>query len=197
MSNYEKEASIMPPIFDGSNIVYWKVRTTTYLQSLGIEVWDIVEGGYTFPSVTPSDTAAQNRQEIWDKIILSYEGDDQVKCAKLQSLRIQYETLRMQNDESVANYFLRIDEIVNCMKNLGKEIKEVTLVEKVLRSLSSKFDSKVSTIEEKKNLQIITMSQMHGILTTFEMRKGGPLDMREATFKASGKGAYNESRHTS
>ena len=55
----------------------------------------------------------------------------------------------MHNDESVANYFLRIDEIVNCMKNLGEEIKEVVLVEKVLRSLSPKFDSKVSSIEEK------------------------------------------------
>ena len=52
----------------------------------------------------------------------------------------------MHNDESIASYLLRIDEIVNCMKNLGEEIKEVTLVEKVLRSLSSKFESKVFTI---------------------------------------------------
>ena len=36
----------------------------------------------------------------------SYEGDEQVKRAKLQTLRIQYENLRMHNDESVANYFL-------------------------------------------------------------------------------------------
>ena len=55
----------------------------------------------------------------------------------------------MYNDESMANYFLHIDEIVNCMKNLDEEIKEVVLVEKVLRSLSPKFDSKVSAIEEK------------------------------------------------
>jgi len=63
----------------------------------------------------------------------------------------------MYNDESVANYFVRIDEIVNCMKNLGEEIKEVVVVEKVLRSLSSKLESKVSAIEEKENLQKITM----------------------------------------
>eukprot|EP00253_Pinus_taeda_P026536 PITA_26536 len=99
----------------------------------------------------------------------------------------------MHNDESVANYFLHIDEIVNRMKNLGEELKEVTLVEKVLRTLSSKFEPKVYVIEEKHNLQSITMSQLHGILTTFEMRKGGPSDMREAAFKASGKGEYNES----
>ena len=91
----------------------------------------------------------KSTKEIWDKIILSYEGDTQVKREKLQTIRIQYETLNMHNDESIASYFLRIDEIVNCMKNLGEEIKEVTLVEKVLRSLSTKFESKVSAIEEK------------------------------------------------
>jgi len=112
MSNQESCGSIKPPIFDGSNFVYWKVRTTTYLQSLGTNVWEIVEGGYTFPSAIPTDTASKKQyetnakavntllgnlsqlefvkvmqlksaKEIWDKIILSYEGDSQVKCAKL------------------------------------------------------------------------------------------------------------------
>jgi len=41
------------------------------------------------------------------------------------------------------------------------------------------------------------MSQLHGILTAYEMRKGGPLDRREAAFKASSKGDYYESRHVS
>eukprot|EP00253_Pinus_taeda_P001904 PITA_01904 len=137
----------------------------------------------------------KSAKEIWDKIVTSYEGDEQVKRAKLQTLRIQYETLKMYNDESVANYFLRVDEFVNCMKNLGEEIKEAIVVEKVLRSLSPKFESKVSAIEEKQNLRILTMSQLHGILTAYEMRKGGPSDRREAAFKASGKGDYYEASH--
>ena len=91
----------------------------------------------------------KSAKEIWDEIILRYEGDSQVKCVKIQTLRIQYETLKMHSDESIAGYFLHIDKVVNCMKNLGEEIKEVTLVEKILRSLSAKFESKVPTIEEK------------------------------------------------
>ena len=89
----------------------------------------------------------KSTKEIWDKIVLSYEGDSQVKHVKLQTLRIQDETHKMHNDESIASYFLCIDEVLNCMKNLGEEIKEVTLVEKVLRFLSTKFESKVSAIE--------------------------------------------------
>eukprot|EP00253_Pinus_taeda_P025321 PITA_25321 len=105
----------------------------------------------------------------------------------------------MHNDESIASYFLCIDEVVNCMKNLGEEIKEVTLVEKFLRSPFAKFEPKVSAIQEKQDLQIITMTQLHGILTAFEMRKGGPSDMRQATFKdlAKGKEEPNESGHIS
>eukprot|EP00253_Pinus_taeda_P029829 PITA_29829 len=103
----------------------------------------------------------------------------------------------MHSDEILASYFLHIDEVFNCMKNLGEEIKEFTLVEKVLRSLSTKFESKVSAIEEKHDLQNITMMQLHGILSTFEMRKGGPLDMREFALKSSTKGKeeHNESGH--
>jgi len=181
MSNQEREGSSRPPIFDGSNFVYWKIRTSAYLQSLGTDIWGIVEGGYTYPSAIPTDTEGRKQyelnakvvtillgslskseivkgmklksaKEIWDKITLCYEGDDQVKPAKLQSPRIWYETLNMHSNESTTNYFLRIDEIINCMKNLGEEIKEVVLVQKVLRSLSTKFESKVSTIEEKEDL---------------------------------------------
>jgi len=105
----------------------------------------------------------------------------------------------MHSDKSMASYFLHIDEVVNCMMNVGEEIKEVTLVEKVLRSLSTKFESKVCAIEEKQDLQTITMTQLHGILTSIEIRKGGPSDMREAEFKASEKGRkkHNESGHIS
>ena len=207
MYNHESMGSIRPPIFYGSNFCYWKIRTITYLRSFGANVWEIVEGGYTFPTTIPIDTTGKKKyetnskvvntllgilsqlefvkvmqlksaKEIFYKIILSYEGDSQVKHAKLQSLRIQYETLKMHNDESITSYFLRIDEIVNCMKNLGEEIKDVTLVENVLRSFSTKFESKVSAIKEKQDLQTITMTQHHRILTAFEMRKGGPSDMR-------------------
>eukprot|EP00253_Pinus_taeda_P033601 PITA_33601 len=198
MADPEREAHIRPPIFDGNNFTHWKIRTTAYLQSLGAEVWGIIEGGYKFPSAIPTDATERKQyelnakvvtvllgsltqlefmkvmhfksaKEIWDKIILSYEGDEKVKRAKLQTLRIRYENLKMHSNESIANYLLSMDEIVNCMRNLGEEFKEVFLVENVLRSLSTKFDSKVSAIEEKENLQKITMSQLHGTLTAFEM----------------------------
>jgi len=41
-------------------------------------------------------------KEMWDKLIQIYEGDTKGKSAKIQTFRIQYETLRMHDDEIIA-----------------------------------------------------------------------------------------------
>ena len=69
MNNQESMGSIRPPIFDGRNFVYWKIRTTAYLQSLGMDVWKIVEGGYTFPTTIPVDTTGKNQYETNAKVV--------------------------------------------------------------------------------------------------------------------------------
>ena len=61
MSNQESGGSIRLPLFDGGNFVYWKIRTTDYLQFLGMDVLEIVEGGYTFPSTIPTDTTGRKQ----------------------------------------------------------------------------------------------------------------------------------------
>ena len=39
------------PLFDGTNFSFWKVRMRTYLMSLGVDVWEVVETRYTKPIV--------------------------------------------------------------------------------------------------------------------------------------------------
>ena len=40
---------IIPPLFDGTNYAYWKVRMRAFLQSLDEKVWQAVEIGWTKP----------------------------------------------------------------------------------------------------------------------------------------------------
>jgi len=63
----------------------------------------------------------------------------------------------MHDDESIAIFFLRVDEIVNSMKNIGDVIKDATIVENILSSLTPKFDSKVFTIKEMQHLKSLTI----------------------------------------
>jgi hypothetical protein len=61
----------------------------------------------------------------------------------------------------------------------------------MLRSLPSRFNPKISSIEEMKDLDNLTMDELHGILTAYEMRiekdKQEKPTRKEATFKASKK----------
>ena len=69
MGSHEGVMSIRPPLFNGNNLLFWKIRTKAYLQSLGAEVWAIVEGGYQYPASIPIDAAERKKYEINAKAI--------------------------------------------------------------------------------------------------------------------------------
>ena len=71
---------------------------------------------------------------------------------------------------------------------MGDEIKEHVVVKKALRYLPMRFDTKISSIEERVELAMMTMDELHGILTMYDMRidQDNPVT-KEATFKESKK----------
>ena len=46
---------LIPPLFDGTNYAYWKVRMRAFLQSLDEKVWQVMEIGWTKPKEAPAD----------------------------------------------------------------------------------------------------------------------------------------------
>ena len=109
-------------------------------------------------------------KEIWDTFESIHEGDKKVKAAKLQVYRTQFENIKMNEEEDVASLFLRVAEIVNNMEALGETIRECVIVQNILRSLPSRFNPKVSSIEETTDWEKLTMNQLLGNLTAYEMR---------------------------
>ena len=79
-------------------------------------------------------------KEIWDTLESIHVGDTKVKMAKLQAHRTQFENLKINEDVDIAALFLRVSEVVNIMIGLGEEIKESVVVQKIFRSLPSKFN---------------------------------------------------------
>ena len=49
------QSLIIPPLFDGTNYAYWKVRMRAFLQSLDEKVWQAVEISQTKPKEAPTD----------------------------------------------------------------------------------------------------------------------------------------------
>jgi hypothetical protein len=95
----------------------------------------------------------------------------------------------MNEEESISTYFICVDEIVNTILGLGEEVKETIIVQKVLRSLLSRFDPNISAIEEINDLENMKMDELHGILIAYEMRiekdQQVNTSRKEASFKES------------
>jgi hypothetical protein len=130
----------------------------------------------------------ESKNELWDKLKKAYEGDTKVKNAKLQSYRIQFESLKMEEYEDIATYFLRIDEVVNTMRGLGETVENVIIVQKVLRSLPARFYPKISSLEERTDTATLLIDELQGILTAYDMRTSNENPSnKEASFKATKK----------
>jgi len=50
---------------------------------------------------------------------------------------MKFESVRINEDENIACFLLKVDEIVNTIKGLGENFDEALVAQNVLRSLSS------------------------------------------------------------
>lgn len=97
--------------------------------------------------------------------------------------------MKMTENDSIAKYFLRVDEVFNMIRGLGEEFKEEMIAQKVWRSLPMRLNAKISVIEEIPNLKDLNVDQLHGTLTFYEMRVGmDKSKLKEAKFRVSNKG---------
>ncbi|KAK8960948.1 hypothetical protein KSP40_PGU001706 [Platanthera guangdongensis] len=113
---------------------------------------------------------AVSSKEAWEVLQRSMQGVDKAKKVKLQSLRGEYEMLRMQATEKVGDFVTRLRTLTNEMKRNGETIDDVSLMEKLLRSMSRKFRHVVVAIEESKDLTLMTVDELVGSLQAHEYR---------------------------
>ncbi|TYK30437.1 F5J5.1 [Cucumis melo var. makuwa] len=108
-------------------------------------------------------------KEAWKTLEVAYEGTSKVKISRLQLITSKFEALRMTEDESVSDYNKRVLKIANESLLLGEKIPDSKIVRKVLRSMSRKFDMKVTAIEEAHDITTLKLDELFGSLLTFEM----------------------------
>ena len=69
--------------------------------------------------------------------------------------------------------------VTNNLKRNGEKLHEVRIMEKVLRSLDSKFEHNVTVIEETKELETMMMEQLLGSPQAYEEKKRKKEDIVE------------------
>ena len=79
-------------------------------------------------------------------------------------LTTRFEELKMSENESFDSFYGKLNEVVIEKLNLGKKTEDSKVVRKILRSLSESFRAKVTTIEERKDLDEIKVQELIGSL---------------------------------
>ena len=120
-----------------------------YLQAQGTDIWKMIVNRYDIP-VGPSATTSTEKKKFEDNskamnAILS--GSTKTVFVKVMHCEIAKEIW-----DKLRNIYEGDDKI--------KGAKQV-IVQKILRSLPMRFDSKISAIEERSYLNTMTMDELH------------------------------------
>lgn len=119
-----------------------------------------------FPRIMGATTA----KEAWTKLKEEFQGNEKVRTIKLQTLRRDLENITMKDSETTKNFYSRVKDIVNQMSIYGEVFADKKLVEKILISLSEKYDPIVTAIEESKDIKTLSVTELMGSLEAYEQR---------------------------
>ncbi|GJR34914.1 retrovirus-related pol polyprotein from transposon TNT 1-94 [Tanacetum coccineum] len=169
------------PRFDGQ-YEHWTARVT------GNKLKDLKAKNYLFQAIDRSilETILNKAtsKDIWDSMKKKYQGSTRARRQQLQALRSEFDTIRMKPDEPVSDYFSQVMAIVNKMRIHGDKTEGVTVIEKILRSLTTKFNFVVCAIEESKDVDELSLDELQSSLMVHEQKFKQP-DSEERALKVS------------
>lgn len=169
---------------------YWSIVETGYTEpplaekeKLGaaekksleeLKLKDLKAKNYLFQSIDKSilKTIIQKdtSKQLWDSMKRKYQGNKRVQRAQLQTLRRDFEILEMKSGESVNEYFSKVMLVANDMRNAGEDMPDVKIVEKILRTLTEKFNYIVCSIEESKDIDQLSVDELQSSLLVHEQK---------------------------
>ncbi|GJS27748.1 hypothetical protein Tco_0488368 [Tanacetum coccineum] len=110
----------------------------------------------------------QTTKEIWDTLLITHQGNNQVKANKIDLLVQQYEQFMIPKKESIDTAFAKFNTIITSLKALDEGFSSKNCVRKFLRALHPKWSKKVTAIEKSKNLTTLSLDELIGNLKVYE-----------------------------
>ncbi|XP_052882094.1 uncharacterized protein LOC128290487 [Gossypium arboreum] len=190
-----------PPVFTGEGFHIWVVKMRTYLQAF--DLWEVVNTDIEPAPLRANTTVAQIRQHADertkrhkamsciqncvsdDKLKEEFQGTERTRQQQLLNLRRDFENLKMKEDETVKQYSDRIMAVVNSIRLLGEQFDEVRIVEKVLSTLPERYEAKISSLEDSRDLTKISLTELINALYAQEQRRASRIEEhQEGAFQA-------------
>ena len=97
-------------------------------------------------------TNRESAKHMFDSLIMTHEGNTQVKKTKAPSLIQKYEAFKLEEDETIETMFSRFKILVAGLKVLDKGYSTTDHVKKIIRSLPKKWRHMVTALKLEKDL---------------------------------------------
>jgi len=142
----------------------------------------------TLLRVAEKETAA----DVWAALRSMHVGVERVREARIQSLKSDFDNLKMSEAESVDEFAEKFMMIVGRIRELGDAMDEKYVVKKLLRAVSTKFINIASSMVLFNDINKMTMEEAIGSLKAHEeLLKGREVQTEEQLLMAR---AQNSSR---
>ena len=142
----------------------------------------------TLLRVAEKETAA----DVWAALRSMHVGVERVREARIQSLKSDFDNLKMSEAESVDEFAEKFMMIVGRIRELGDAMDEKYVVKKLLREVSTKFINIASSMVLFNDINKMTMEEAIGSLKAHEeLLKGREVQIEEQLLMAR---AQNSSR---
>ncbi|KAK8267774.1 hypothetical protein V6Z12_D11G021600 [Gossypium hirsutum] len=135
--------------------------------------------------------ACESPKQAWDKLQEEFQGTERTRQQQLLNLRRDFENLKMKEEETIKQYSDRIMAVVNSIRLLGEQLKEARIVEKVIATLPERYEVKISSLEDSRDLYTISLTELINALYAQEQRRASRLEEhQEGAFQARTNTAY-------
>ncbi|KAJ0801520.1 putative RNA-directed DNA polymerase [Helianthus annuus] len=187
-----------PPKLVRNEFTMWKQRMKDFLNIFDAALWSSIRDGPHVPKMNLTHDENMKRidfdekahailamalsddiyrgllhcksaKELWDSICGEYEESPDVLANRAQLLIQQYEMFGYVCGESMTQQFERFVSLVSELKFRGVIYDNECLVNKFMRSLPDRWSTYTMVIRESKDLTKMTLTQLHGLLETYEL----------------------------
>ncbi|XP_017629331.1 uncharacterized protein LOC108472359 [Gossypium arboreum] len=133
--------------------------------------------------------ACETPKQAWYKLKEEFQGTERIRQQQLLNLRRDFENLKMKEEETVKKYSDRIMAVVNSIRLIGEQFDEARIVEKVFSTLPERYEAKISSLEDSRDLVIISLTELINALYAQEQRRASRIEEHQkGAFQAKTKG---------
>ncbi|KAK8696624.1 hypothetical protein V6N13_001756 [Hibiscus sabdariffa] len=178
---------IFYPMLTPLNYTVWAIKTEAILDAQGI--WEVVERTEGAQVDAKKDKKVctyilqcilediilqiakkKTTKEIWESIKTRYLGSERVKKARVQTLRIEFDALRMKETEMIDEFTDKLSAMTSKFSTLDVALEDSSLVKKLLNSIPDKYFPVVAGIEQFHDLKTMPFEEAIGRMKAYEER---------------------------